>query len=66
MISERLIGWFKRIAAAALDAWRRKRDRRLLAGLSDWQLADAGIDPSEAGRGRAVAARRNPNLESMR
>ena len=46
--------------------FRQKTGRRQLAGLSDRQLRDAGIDLSLVRCGPAVAARPDPNLEGMR
>lgn len=54
-------GWLH-LMGAPLRAWR----KRYLASLSDRQLADAGIDPARAGRGKASAARLDPNLEGLR
>jgi uncharacterized protein YjiS (DUF1127 family) len=42
-------------AATAINHFRKTAHQRELAGLSDRQLRDAGIDPSLAGRGKAVA-----------
>lgn len=36
--------------------------RRALRELSDRQLTDAGIDPTAAGRGKAVAVEFNPRI----
>jgi len=57
--------WCKRTAASSRAGWRRRRHRRLLASLSEGQLADAGIDRTEAGRGRAIAGRSDPSFDTM-
>lgn len=57
--------WCKRTAAGGRAGWRRRRHRRLLASLSEGQLADAGIDRAEAGRGRAIAGRGDPSFDTM-
>lgn len=38
--------------------------RKTLQGLSNKQLTDAGIDYTTAGRGKAVAARFDPNIDT--
>lgn len=55
-------GWLRGLAGTPRRLWR----RRHLASLSDLQLKDAGIDPALAGKGRASAARLDPNLEGLR
>jgi uncharacterized protein YjiS (DUF1127 family) len=54
----------------ALTAWLAARfqapSRATLKSLSNRQLADAGIDLTVAGRGKAVAAEPDPNLEGLR
>ncbi len=52
--------------ARVVAAFRRRTHDRTLAGLSDRQLRDAGIDLSLARRGPAIAARPDPNLEGLR
>lgn len=54
--------WLYRLFAGWLGFWH----RRYLASLSDRQIKDAGIDPARAGRGKASAARLDPNLEGLR
>lgn len=51
-----------RLWKAPLRAWR----KRYLTSLTDRQLLDAGIDLTQAGKGRASAARLDPNLEGLR
>ncbi|QKV18837.1 DUF1127 domain-containing protein [Oricola thermophila] len=40
--------------------------RRKLAALTDRQLRDIGVCPSEAGRRRRAAVEPDPNLEGLR
>lgn len=51
-----------------LDTFRHGIDRRELTDLTDRQLRDAGIDLSQAGRGRAASGRfaTLANLEGLR
>lgn len=65
MIITWLIAWLNRRLAAIVLARRRRWSRRCLAALSDRQLADAGIDLSQAARGRAVAGRRDYHLDGL-
>jgi uncharacterized protein YjiS (DUF1127 family) len=51
------------VFGALVAALRSGRKRRELISLSDRQLTDAGIDLTAAGRGKAAAARQDPNLE---
>lgn len=42
------------------------RRRRAVKALSNRQLRDAGIDLTEAGRGRAAAVRLDPRIDDLR
>ena len=59
------LGWYRRTRSIGM-ALRARREQRELSVLSDRQLTDAGVDLAAAGRGRAVAARPNPNLQHLR
>lgn len=55
-----------KVFGSLLSALRASGMRRELFALSDRQLTDAGIDLTRAGRGKAAAARPDPNLEGSR
>jgi uncharacterized protein YjiS (DUF1127 family) len=56
----------RRLARSGANVLRGVLRRRILSRLSDRQLRDAGICPSEAGRRRRSAVEPNPNLEGLR
>jgi hypothetical protein len=64
--SRHLRAGFAKFMGLLLAAFRIGGMRRKLISLSDRQLTDAGIDLTVAGRGKAAAARPDPNFEGSR
>ena len=54
-VADRIMQLLTAPAATLINRFRKTAHQRELAALSDRQLRDAGIDPSLAGRGKAVA-----------
>ncbi|WP_428978260.1 DUF1127 domain-containing protein [Oricola thermophila] len=62
----RVIVWLDRMSCAFIQFPRMIMRRRKLAALTDRQLRDIGVCPSEAGRRRRAAVEPDPNLEGLR